>query len=103
MKKMKLKDRHPNVYYTVKRIIDDVDPEGFDPGGEDGCPENEYSIEVNPITLFLVENWDAVLADPSILTEEINRVWQQYFSSECRHANEIAVRILRDLPPDYRP
>ena len=52
-------DKYETASKVTRRIINYVDPEGFNPGKKDGAPVDEYEIEIAPIAEFIAGNFGA--------------------------------------------
>jgi hypothetical protein len=66
--------------HEQKSIIDDVivllnqlDPNGVEPGDPDGAPWDEYVSEAHPMASLLINAG-------SITTDQIDAIWQKWFS-----------------------
>lgn len=78
----------------IREIINHYDPEGLDAGKPGGTPSHEYDPEVAPIAAFFIHNQEKIKVDHLKLVNEINRIWNEYFSYDCENAHQIAENII---------
>ncbi len=81
----------------IRGILNSVDPEGLEPGQEDGSPINEYDDEVAKIYGFVLHNLEDVKLNKNLLADEIGKIWIENFGNTCHGANEIVDRIIKEL------
>lgn len=82
---------------ALRTIFNSVDPEGLEPGKEDGSPIDEYDDEIARIYSFVIHNVEDVKINKSLLVAEINKIWKENFGSNCDDAVEVANRIIKEL------
>ncbi len=85
------------VFRAVRRVLNYVDPESLDPGRPGGAPKDEYDMEAEPISAFVVNNWDVLAKDSRRLAKEIDRVWKKCFDRKCPASDAIASEIVREI------
>ena len=88
-------DEYKNLFQKIRAILNDVDPESFNPGQYDGAPADEYDGESRSILNFVIHNQERIKINNQILVAEINKIWQQYFGTECSKAEEIAQTLTK--------
>lgn len=81
----------------LRCIFNEVDPESLNPGESDGTPEDEYDDEIVKVYNFILHNMEEIKLNNTLLVDEINKIWTEYFGSECSSAGGIANRIITEL------
>ena len=92
-----LKKDYKKFIDTLRNILNSVDPEGLQPGKEDGTPTDEYDDEVVKIYNYVSHNLEEIKLNNNLLVDEICKIWMESFSSSCNSVNEIANRIIKEL------
>lgn len=82
---------------TLRDILSSIDPEGLQPGKEDGTPADEYDDEVIKIYNFISHSSEEIKLNKNLLVDEICKIWMKNFSSNCNSVNEIVNRIVKEL------
>ena len=93
--KRDLKDEYKNLFQKIRAILNDVDPESFNPGQYDGSPADEYDGESRSILNFVIHNQEKIKINNQILVVEINKIWQHYFGTECSKSEKIAQTLTK--------
>ncbi|MFI8633227.1 hypothetical protein ACIGEP_11580 [Microbacterium sp. NPDC077663] len=58
---------------AVMAVLSDVDPYALEPGGNDGCPVDEYEPETSAFAGVLIRRG-------RVTVEDVDRIWQRWFS-----------------------
>lgn len=76
----------------VLSLLSELDPWGFEPGGPDGCPDDEYSPEAGPMARILIRDGTIDIAD-------IDAIWTTWFGEPLSRGgrDERLERFVADL------
>jgi hypothetical protein len=78
---------------VVLEVLNQHDPEGLEPGSDDGCPKDEYEAEAREIARLLARMGPGEL-DLQIIEQAVNAVWVKTFTRPCPESKEIAATLL---------
>ncbi len=81
----------------LRTIINQLDPEGLDPGAMGGTPEDEYDEEIVRIYNFIIHNMEKIKLDSSLLKNEINKIWNESFGDNCAFGKELTNAIIKNF------
>ena len=88
------KDQYRELFEKVREVINKYDPEGLDPGKEDGTPIDEYDAEAAAIVAFVIHNLEEIKLNRTLLVNKVNQIWKEYFGEFCELADAIARDII---------
>lgn len=67
------KHEQNSIIDSVTVLLNQLDPNGVEPGGHNGAPWDEYVSEAQPMASLLINNG-------SVTTDQIDAIWQKWFS-----------------------
>ena len=90
------KSEYKKIFGKVRVIINRFDSACLEPGRSgSNTPIEEYDPEVARIVAYFIHHQEQVKLNPTLLLDEINRIWNEYFGEDCQDAKQIVDEIIK--------